>query len=98
MKVISLWVKNPISSWERSKEIDGVEYETRHRLLSGVCGLDEGGGFVLQKVASPIVTIVNNTKIVEYVITCKTVYQETHENVNQASWNLSLLVAEAINE
>lgn len=98
MKVISLWVKNPVSSWSRDKALDGVEYETKHRLLSGVCNLDEGGGFVLQKVASPIVTIVNNTKIVEYAIICKTVYQETHADVNQASWNLILHVAEAINE
>lgn len=98
MKVISLWVKNPISSWSRDKTLDGVEYETKHRLLSGVCNLDKEGGFVLQEVASHTVTTVNNTKIVEYGITCKTVYQETYENVNQASWNLSLLVAEAINE
>lgn len=98
MKVISLWVKNSVSSWSRDKALDGVEYETKHRLLSGVCNLDKEGGFVLQDVVSRTVTTVNNTKIVEYEITCKTVYQETHESVNQASWNLSLLVAEAINE
>ena len=98
MKVISLWVKNPISSWSKDKTLNGASYETKHRLLSGICNLDKEGGFVLQDVDSHTVTTVNNTKIVEYEITCKTVYQEMHEEVNQASWNLSLLVAEAINE
>lgn len=98
MTVLSLWVKNPISSHSKQKTLVGVEYETEEEMLMAITHLNYDSGFILRDIQTTVICTKDNVKIVEYELKCSTVYAEQHKDSNQALWKVNILVMEEAND
>ena len=92
IKAVSLWIKDPISTFDKKDYLNGCEYETKKDLFNAVMQCD--GGFVVQNTTSERTMFINaNVKIVEYELLCLSNYQLSHGYANQAPYKMVVTVA-----
>ena len=93
MTILSLWVKNPITSHTKDTSLVGVRCDTEEDLFTMISLRQYDGGFIIK-----IIYDEGNYNFVEYELKCLTEYAEQHKDSNQALWELTVLVMEVKND
>ena len=94
MTILSLWVKNPITSHSKDTSLVGVRCDTEEDLFTMIRLRQYDGGFIIKEVDKKIIYDEGNYNFVEYELKCLTGYAEQHKDSNQALWVLTVLVME----
>lgn len=98
MTILSMWVKNPITSHSKDTSLVGIRCDDERDLLTMIRLRQYDGGFIVKTVESKVVCETATEKFVEYEIDCSTQYAEQHKESNQALWHVTVLVAEGKND
>ena len=98
LKIISVWVKNPISSYGRDKSLVGHEYQTEQAMCKDLEKLNWfGGGLFAKDLDENTIFRQDRIRIVEYHIVCSCAYAERNPQYNQASYEVVVTAMEVEN-
>ena len=95
IKIISTWVKNPISSYGRDRSLEGHEYHTEQAMCKDLEKLNWfGGGLFVKDLEETTIFRQDKIRIVEYNIVCSCAYAERDERYNQATYHVVITAME----
>lgn len=98
LKIISVWVKNPTSSYGRDKSLTGHEYQTEQAMCKDLEKLNWfGGGLFAKDLDENTIFRQDRIRIVEYDIVCSCAYAERDPQYNQASYHVIVTAMEVEN-
>ena len=98
LKVISVWVKNPISSYGRDKSLEGHEYQTEQAMCKDLEKLYWfGEGLFVKDLDEHTIFRQDKIRIVEYNMVCSCAYAERDPQYNQASYHVVVTAMEVEN-
>lgn len=98
MVVLSVWIKNPMTSFSKYDDLTGVNCHTEENLLTLIRLRQIEGGFIIKEVKRKIIDEEGKLKFVEYELDCLTKYAERHKDSNQALWKVIVTVMEGNND
>ncbi|MBO7716636.1 MAG: hypothetical protein J6S85_23925 [Methanobrevibacter sp.] len=97
IKIISTWVKNPITSYDRDKSLEGHEYQTEQAMCKDLETLSRhGGGLFVKEVESNTHFIRDSKKIVEYTVKCECKYAREEPRYNQAEYHVVITAMKTV--
>lgn len=97
IKVISIWVKNPISSYDRVKSLEGLAYQTKQDMFRDLSKLTMfGGGLFVKSHEENTIFRQDKIRIVEYNIVCSCSYAEHDPRYNQAPYRVMITAMEIV--
>lgn len=97
IKIISAWVKNPISSYDKDKSLTGHEYQTEQAMCKDLVKLNwHGGGLFVKDCEDTTIFRQDKIRIVEYNIVCSCAYAERDEQYNQAPYRVVIIATETV--
>lgn len=97
IKIISVWVKNPISSYDRDKSLEGHEYQTEQAMCKDLEKLNWfGGGLFVKDLKETTIFRQDKIRIVEYNIVCSCAYAERDPQYNQAPYHVLITAMETV--
>ena len=98
LKIISVWVKNPISSYGRDKSLIGHEYQTEQAMCKDLEKLNWfGGGLFVKDLEEDTIFRQDKIRIVEYNMVCSCAYAERDPQYNQAPYSVTVIAMEVEN-
>lgn len=97
IKIISIWVKNPVTSYIKDTQLNCCEYETEQAMLEDLERLVwRGGGLFAKEVEASTLFIRDSKKIVEYTVKCECKYAREDPKYNQAEYEVVLTTMETV--
>jgi len=98
LKIISVWVNSPTSSYGRDRSLVGHEYQTEQAMCKDLEKLYWfGGGLFVKDLEENTIFRQGKIRIVEYNVVCSCAYAERDPQYNQAPYEVIITATEVEN-